>query len=221
MSLTMAPVASNGVAFGFGGAATLSDAGGMIQTSDGTFGSATFFSAVTPGCSGSSSARRFEIRRLQARRIGARITRGLQPLRLIGLQAGGGAWHPGARGRVVAAEIFVEIGDAAIGAHHLLDARLRFGAIKTLRECRMGRATGMPPERALASAWRGSFGGVRMKREYQTSIDTTPARASSRILPSRARDCRGRPRGVTGRSRARARRESSGRRWSGSIARFP
>ena len=28
MSLTMAPVASNGVAFGFGGAAALSDAGG-------------------------------------------------------------------------------------------------------------------------------------------------------------------------------------------------
>ena len=133
MSLTSVPVASYGLAFGFGGAAALSAAGGMIQTSAGTGGSATFFSAVAPGCSGSSSARRLRYADFRHARVGARITRRLQPLRLIGLQAGGRAWHPGARGRVVAAEIFVEIGNAAIRAHHLLDARLRFGAIKTLR----------------------------------------------------------------------------------------
>ena len=57
-SLTIAPVASNGFAFGFDGAATVSDAGAMIHTSDGTLGSVMFLIAVAPGCSASSSPRR-------------------------------------------------------------------------------------------------------------------------------------------------------------------
>ena len=57
-SFRMAPVASNGVAFGLDGAATVSEAGAMIHTSEGTRGSVMFRIAVAPGCNASRLPRR-------------------------------------------------------------------------------------------------------------------------------------------------------------------
>jgi len=59
---------------------------------------------------------------------------------LIGLQARGRTRYFGAGRRVIATEVLVEIGDAAIAAHQFLDAGLRPGAVEALCGCGMGGA---------------------------------------------------------------------------------
>ena len=95
-------------------------------------GKSRFLIAVAPGCSASSSPSRFKVRGLEARTGAADVSRGLEPLRLIGLQARRRACQLAPARRVVAAEILVELAQARVSADHLLDRSLGFLAVETL-----------------------------------------------------------------------------------------
>ena len=129
-SSTSCPRTTSGLAFGFGGGATLSRAAGMIHARVGSFGSATFSQRGRARLQRIELAQPREIDLPEAGRIRAGVAHRAQPLPLIGGEALNRALQRRARRLVVAREMLVQGGDFGVGADRLLDTALRLVARK-------------------------------------------------------------------------------------------